>query len=126
MTPAERNLYEAGDEELFRHLYEEYARMSYEAAGAWYVKGTRRPAYAWRDMAWWVLHPRWRPRLWRLQSNWSTPLMEAGPQYQEAILGIRVLTRSAYAAPRLTLDPQDCLPFRIRARPLSLGEMMTR
>lgn len=125
MTPAEKELYGSGEEALYRHLMEEYSRMAHEAADA--CLRERRPLHAWRETAWWVMHPRWRPRLWQLyDGRLGGSLLTTGPQYQEALLGIGVLTRSAYAAPRLTLDPQDCLPFRIRARQLTVREMLAR
>lgn len=104
-------------DDLWQALLEEYSRMGTESKGP-----------HWREEAWWVLHPRWRAPLWQLcYGCGSAPLMTMSPvSGEERLMGIRMMCGMAYARPRLTCDPQDCLPRQMTVRSLSWAEMMAR
>lgn len=102
-------------EDLYQHLLGEYSRMSAESTGP-----------DWRDRAWWVLHPRWRPALWQLYSASARTAVLDFASGRELLLGIRVLCGTQYAHPQLTYDPQDCLPRRMTVRSLTWAELMAR
>lgn len=109
-----------GDDKLYAALRAEYDRGTRTALD----RQVSRP-YNLTDLLTWVMHPRWLPVIWSMQPYipWTAARFESS---SPALFGIPVLAATGFGEPRLTDDPSGELRVPLRARPLTMRELMTR
>lgn len=88
-----------------------------------YCASLTRPVPA--EGCWWLMSPHWHYQVYKSTGIAARHLLIPGRAH-DMLLGIPVLVRPGYAAPRLGQSPQAPRPGALTVRALSLEELMTR